>query len=104
MNMHVSQQTIHDAGPKHIVPYVQYLLIWFGLLGLTALTVALAGIKLGDWIIITSLVIASTKALLVLNVFMHLKFEDRVFRWFSLVAFVVLLIFIGLTFVDYAFH
>ncbi len=59
---------------------------------------------MGHWVIITALVIASVKSLLVLNIFMHLKFEDRVFRWFSLVALATLVIFIVLTFFDYAFH
>jgi cytochrome c oxidase subunit IV len=90
--------------PPHVVPYGYYVLIWCGLLALTALTVSLAGIQLGRWVIITALTIASVKALLVLNIFMHLKFEDRSFRWFAIIAFVTLLIFFVLTFFDYAFH
>jgi cytochrome c oxidase subunit 4 len=101
--MHQEQEH-HDNSTGHRVTYAQYLLIWIGLLGLTALTVSLAGIQMGRWVIITALVIASVKSLLVLNVFMHLKFEDRVFRWFSLVALATLVIFIVLTFFDYAFH
>jgi cytochrome c oxidase subunit 4 len=88
----------------HTVSYSQYVLIWFGLLALTALTVSLAGIELGRWVIITALAIASIKSLLVLSVFMHLQFEDRVFRVFALVAFVTLMVFLVLTFFDYAFH
>lgn len=88
----------------HVVSYGRYVLIWLGLLGLTGATVALAGFELGRWIIFTALTIASIKGLLVLNVFMHLKFEDRVFRIFAMVAGVILLIFIVLVFFDYAFH
>jgi hypothetical protein len=40
----------------------------------------------------------------VLNIFMHLQFEDRVFRIFAVVAGVTLAIFIVMTFFDYAFH
>jgi cytochrome c oxidase subunit IV len=101
--MHQEQEH-HDNSTGHRVAYAQYLLIWIGLLGLTALTVSLAGIQMGHWVIITALVIASVKSLLVLNIFMHLKFEDRVFRWFALVALATLVIFIVLTFFDYAFH
>jgi cytochrome c oxidase subunit 4 len=86
------------------VSYAHYVLIWFGLLGLTALTVSLAGIELGRWVIVTALAIASVKSLLVLNIFMHLRFEDRMFRIFALVAFGTLMIFFVLTFFDYAFH
>lgn len=95
---------MHDKQKTHIVSYGHFFLIWLGLLGLTILTVALGGINLGDWVIITALTIASVKTLLVLNIFMHLKFEDKVFRLFALVAGATLTIFIVLTFFDYAFH
>jgi cytochrome c oxidase subunit 4 len=75
-----------------------------GLLALTGLTVSLAGIELGRWIIITALTIASIKTVLVLNIFMHLKFEERTFRVFVAVALVTLAIFVSLTFFDYAFR
>jgi cytochrome c oxidase subunit 4 len=88
----------------HVVSYGRLFLIWLGLVALTGITVAFAGINLGNWIIITAITIASIKTLLVLNVFMHLKFEDRMFRIFVLVALATLLIFIVLTFFDYAFR
>ena len=88
----------------HVISYGRYILIWIGLMGLTGATVALAGIDLGRWIIITALTIASIKSLLVLNIFMHLRLEDRVFRTFALAATTVLLIFLVLTFFDYAFR
>lgn len=94
----------HQAHPTHTVSYAHYVLIWFGLLALTALTVSLAGIELGRWVIFTALAIASVKSWLVLNIFMHLRFEDRMFRIFALVAFGTLMIFFVLTFFDYAFH
>ena len=89
---------------RHKDSYGQYMLIWIGLLSLTALTVALAGIHLGRWVIITALTIASVKSILVLNHFMHLKSEDRVFRIFVVVAVATLAIFISFTFFDYAFY
>jgi cytochrome c oxidase subunit IV len=93
-----------EENKEYKVPYREYILVWLGLMALTCLTVAFAGIELGRWVIITALIIASVKSLLVLNVFMHLKYEDRVFRIFVLVAFVTFFIFISLTFFDYAFH
>jgi len=89
---------------RHIIPYAEYIQIWLGLLALTGLTVACAGMNLGRWVIITALTIASTKSMLVLNIFMHLKYEERMFRIFVLVALITFIIFISLTFFDYAFY
>jgi cytochrome c oxidase subunit 4 len=94
----------HSTEKAHIVSYGSSILIWIGLLSLTGVTVAVAGIDLGRWVIITALTIASVKTALVLSVFMHLKFEDRMFRIFALVAGVTLTIFMVFTFFDYAFH
>jgi cytochrome c oxidase subunit IV len=93
-----------DDQQHQIIGYGRYVLIWLGLLALTCATVTLAGINLGRWIIITALTIASIKSILVLNIFMHLKYEDRIFRIFVGVAIVTFIIFISLTFFDYAFH
>jgi cytochrome c oxidase subunit 4 len=94
----------HNEAAPHATNYGQLLIVWFGLLALTGLTVALAGVNLGRWIIITALTIASVKTILVVNVFMHLRHEDRVFRLFVGVAVLTFMIFIVLTFFDYAFH
>ena len=89
---------------NHVVSYGQFTVIWVALVSLTAITVALAGIELGRWVIVTALAIASIKTYLVGSVFMHLKFEDRVFSVFVGVAVVTLLIFFALTFFDYGFQ
>lgn len=93
----------NDGEKTHIVGYGNYVLIWFGLLALTGITVALSGISLGRWVIVTALTIASIKTYLVLNIFMHLRSEDRMFRIFVAVAVLTLSIFLVLTFFDYAF-
>ena len=100
----MTEHAHHHGEKAHVTGYGQYVLIWAGLMGLTGATVALAGIELGRWVIITALTIASVKGFLVLNIFMHLRSEDRSFRLFVLVAGIVLLIFICLTFFDYAFR
>jgi cytochrome c oxidase subunit 4 len=93
-----------DHQQHEIIGYGRYVLIWLGLLALTCTTVTFAGMNLGRWIIITALTIASIKSMLVLNVFMHLKYEDRIFRIFVGVAIATFIIFISLTFFDYAFY
>jgi cytochrome c oxidase subunit 4 len=99
-----TQHDTHGGEETHQVSYGHYILIWLGLLALTGVTVAFAGVSLGRWVIITALTIASIKSLLVLNVFMHLRFEQPMFRIFAFVAGITFAIFISLTFFDYAFH
>jgi cytochrome c oxidase subunit 4 len=97
--------TPSESSPQHQpISYGRYILTWLGLLALTCATVTFAGMNLGRWIIITALTIASIKSMLVLNIFMHLKYEDRLFRIFVGVAIMTFIIFISLTFFDYAFH
>ena len=42
--------------------------------------------------------------MLVLNIFMHLKYENRLFKLFVAIAMITFVIFISLTFFDYAFR
>ncbi|OGU73710.1 MAG: hypothetical protein A2V93_03360 [Ignavibacteria bacterium RBG_16_34_14] len=83
--------------------YGIYLLVWMGLLTLTGVTVAVAGINFGALTIATALIIASIKSYLVLTIFMHLRIEQRVFRIFLVVALFFFIISIVLLFADYSF-
>jgi cytochrome c oxidase subunit IV len=99
-----SHHNDHSAVHTPVTVYGHYVLIWLGLVVLTALTVALAGVSLGRWVILTALTIAATKSAMVLLHFMHLRSEDRIFRIFVLISILTLVIFIVLTFFDYAFR
>ena len=85
---------------KHIVDYKTFIAVWAGLLALTAVTITVAGMQLGNFSTLAALVIASLKAGLVLWFFMHLKYEKRFFKVLFLVPIVTLTVIIGLTFVD----
>lgn len=87
---------------EHIVTYNQYIFVWITLVLLTALTVTIASLNLGNFAIVFAILIASIKALLVMLIFMHLRFEDKIFRIFVFIAFLTLSIFIGFTFFDYS--
>lgn len=91
-----------DHGKNHIVGYSTYIFVWITLVILTALTVTVASLDLGFLSIVIALTIASIKALAVLLIFMHLRFDDRIFRIFVLISFITLLIFLVLTFFDYS--
>ena len=84
----------------HIVPYKTFLVIWVALLILTGITVAAAQYNLGPLNIWVALGIATLKAGLVVAVFMHMKYESRLFKLSLFSALAILAIFIGLTFVD----
>jgi len=84
----------------HIVPYKTFLVIWVVLLVLTGITVAVAQYNLGPLNIWVALGIATLKAGLVVAVFMHMKYESRLFQLSLFSALAILAIFIGLTFVD----
>ncbi|MDX9759426.1 MAG: cytochrome C oxidase subunit IV family protein [Bacteroidota bacterium] len=60
-----------------------YLKVFFALLVLTALTVAVTTVHFGDTAnIVVGVVIALLKAGLVAYIFMHLKFDNRKLRYF----------------------
>jgi cytochrome c oxidase subunit IV len=88
----------------HSTNYGTYILVWLGLVALTTLTVAIAGLNLASVTVVVALAIATTKSLLVANYFMHVKSDSRVFKVFILVCIVIFLTMIILTFVDLIFR
>jgi len=95
----MSEHTEHH-GPG----YGLFIGIWAALMALTAVTVWSAGFDLGFLNVIVAMSIASTKASLVVFFFMHLKYENLTLKLMVLTAFVILAIFIGLTFFDTAYR
>ena len=88
----------------HKTGYGTYILVWLGLVALTTLTVAIAGLNLAGLTVATALAIATVKSILVANYFMHIKSESRVFKVFILVCIVIFLTMIILTFFDLIFR
>jgi cytochrome c oxidase subunit IV len=88
----------------HSINYGTYVLIWLGLVVLTTLTVAIAGLNLYSLTIVVALLIATTKSLLVANYFMHVRSDSRVFKVFIVVCIVIFLTMIILTFFDLIFR
>ncbi len=82
--------------------YGIYVLVWLGLLTLTAITVAVAGINLGSITIATALIIASIKSYLVLTIFMHLRVEQKAFKVFVIVALFFIIVSFTLLFADFS--
>ena len=93
----------HDSHQDHSHSYGIYILVWFALMILTGVTVAVAGINFGTLTVATALLIASIKSYLVLTIFMHLRVEQTVFKLFVGVSLFFLIITIVLLFSDYSF-
>ncbi len=86
---------------QHIVPVRSYVLVFLALMGLTALTVGVAFINLGSMNTLIALVIAATKMLLVMLIFMHVKYSSRLTKLAILAAFFWLALLLTFTMSDY---
>ncbi len=89
-----------ESQEKHIVGTKTFVFVWLALIFLTGLTIEAAHLRMGGWSMLANLLIASTKASLVLWFFMHLKYEKRMFKMLFLVPVGTITVIIGLTFFD----
>jgi len=88
---HIEEHEPHNG-------FGNYFVIWLTLIALTALTVGVAGFDLGMYTIVVALLIASVKAMMVINVFMHVKYDDALMK--AVIAacasvLIIILIFLG---------
>ena len=88
----------------HIVSYRTYGLILLLLLALTGISVAVTQIELSKWSTAIALLIAATKSTFVLAIFMHLKFDQKVYRVMATLIFLLVIVVIIITFLDYLFR
>lgn len=87
----------------HISSYSDHFITLVILLSLTALTVAVsvfAGGK-GVFSVVIALALASSKALLVAYLFMHLKYDKKIYSWMFFVVMVMFAIFLIILSIDY---
>ncbi len=85
----------------HVLSLKAHWLVFAVLLVLTALTVFVAELNLGEWNTIVALIIAATKGTVVMLWFMHVKFSSKLTWLFAATGFVWLLIMILLLTGDY---
>lgn len=93
-----------DQHKAHISSYLSHARVLAALLTLTLITVLLTWLDLGVLTIAVTLVVASTKAFIVLTWFMHLKFESAFTRWIVTGAFALFVLILIVTFFDYSFR
>lgn len=102
-NNHNDNHDDHIAEVHH-PSYGVNILVWIGLLSLTAITVSVAGINLGGLALSVALIIATVKSLFVVNFFMHVKFDNKVVKIFIGICMIVFVIVLILTFFDLTFR
>ncbi|MFN4896555.1 MAG: cytochrome C oxidase subunit IV family protein [Pseudomonadota bacterium] len=101
---HSHSHTDSHAEQGHVVPVSTFFKVLVALLILTVITVLAAKVDLGKWNIVGALVIASIKASLVILIFMHGKYENKILWVYILIPFVLLAIMIGGIFTDDPFR
>ena len=89
---------------QHISSYKLLGFVLLSLLILTGVTVGISYIDMGFFNVPIALLIASTKATIVLLFFMHMKYEGKVIAISFTSTFIVLCLMIGFTFWDVAFR
>lgn len=84
------------SGEHHAIPVKVFVNVFLALIGLTLLTVVTAKMMdFGSFNVFVAFSIAAAKGFLVLAYFMHLKFDEKLFRWIIISSFgFVLLLFV----------
>ncbi|MCF8224419.1 MAG: cytochrome C oxidase subunit IV family protein [Bacteroidales bacterium] len=88
----------------HITSYKTYLLVLVALIIFTLLSVTITQIELSRWATVAALLIAGIKSTFVLLVFMHLKFDLRIFRVMVGLIISLLVVVIFITMLDFLFR
>jgi cytochrome c oxidase subunit 4 len=90
-----------NENAHHIVGPAVYVVILFALLLGTGLTVWASFLELGPWNPIIALAIATTKALLVVLFFMHVKYSTKLTKLTVFAGVFMFLVLISMTLADY---
>jgi cytochrome c oxidase subunit 4 len=101
---HAHGHSSEHSEQGHVVPVSTFRKVLVALLVLTVVTVLAASVDLGKWNIVGALVIASIKASLVVWIFMHGKYENKILWTYIIIPFILLAIMIGGVFTDDPFR
>ena len=89
-----------NQNQEHSTGYGTYILVWLALLAFTSITVTIAGINLGAYTLFVALLIAAVKSYLVITVFMHIRYEEPIFKVFIAISMFTLTVIFLLTYFD----
>lgn len=88
----------------HITPYKTYLAILGLLIVLTLLSVAITQIELSQWSTIAALLLAGIKSIFILSIFMHLRFDQKMYKIMVGLVIALLVVVIIITMLDFLFR
>ena len=88
----------------HIIPYKTYLWILVALLMFTGISVSVTQINLGTLTVTIALLIAAIKSSLVLSIFMHLRFDNKIYTFMATGVVLLIGVLIFITFLDYLYR
>jgi cytochrome c oxidase subunit 4 len=89
---------------NHISSYKSLALVLLSLIVLTILTVTITSVHLGPYNTAAAMFIASIKAAIVLLYFMHLKFDEKIYRFMVTLVLAIYAVVIIITFFDYLYR
>ena len=89
---------------EHIVPYRTFLLVLLALLAFTFISIGATSYNLGPVTVLTALLLATFKTILVLTYFMHLKYDVKMFGILVAAVLALIAVVIFITFLDYLFR
>ena len=89
---------------QHISSYRSHIFVLMALLLLTAASVAVTSLEMGPLNTLVAMLIAGSKAAIVLVWFMHLKFDNKIYAIFTTLVFVIFLLVLYVTFFDYSYR
>lgn len=88
----------------HVVPYRVYIIVLLALVTLTMSSIEVTRIEMGAYTVAAALIFACIKSFLVLTYFMHLKYDKKYIVAMVAFVFIIFLIMIVFTFIDYLYR
>ena len=89
---------------SHITEYKVLARILLVLMFLTFLTISVTSFNLAAFTVTIALLIAGVKGFLVLSYFMHLKYESLLLKILVSMVFLLFIVIVLITFIDYSYR
>jgi cytochrome c oxidase subunit 4 len=91
-----------NSEKEHITDYKVYALVLIGLLILLSVSVWVTHLQLKAWTVGVALIVACSMATIILTYFMHLKFDHFLLKVLVAAVFLLFVVFVSITLLDYA--